>query len=84
MKECLLCDDECESVSHVFWECPVYSSLRSNFLLPCRGSLGMMGFTISSRLIVSGKHPLYRAVSCGRINLVLCLALLVLFWMFGS
>ena len=21
MKECLLCDDECESVSHVLWEC---------------------------------------------------------------
>ena len=31
MKECLLCDDECESVSHVLWECPAYSSLRSNF-----------------------------------------------------
>ena len=26
-------------------------------LLPCRGSLGM-GFGISSRSIVSGKHPL--------------------------
>ena len=22
VKECLLCDDECESVSHVLWECP--------------------------------------------------------------
>ena len=22
MKECLLCDDECESVSHVLWKCP--------------------------------------------------------------
>ena len=21
-KECLLCGDECESVSHVLWECP--------------------------------------------------------------
>ena len=28
MKESLLCDDECESVSHVLWECPAYSSLR--------------------------------------------------------
>ena len=26
-------DDECESVSHVLWECPPYSSLRSNFLV---------------------------------------------------
>jgi hypothetical protein len=26
MKECLLCDDECESVSHVLWECPEYKS----------------------------------------------------------
>ena len=25
-KECLLCDDECESVSHVLWECPAYNS----------------------------------------------------------
>ena len=24
MKECLLCDDECERVSHVLWECPAY------------------------------------------------------------
>ena len=36
----------------------------------------MMGFSISSRLIVSGKHPFFWVVSCGRINLVLCLALL--------
>ena len=35
-----------------------------------------MGLSISSRLIVSGKHPLFWVVSCGRINLVLCLALL--------
>ena len=69
-----------ESVSHVLWECPAYSSLRSNFL--AAGSLGMMGLSISSRFIVSGKHPLYWVVSCG---MVLCLALLkVLFWMFGS
>ena len=41
-----------------------YSSLRSNFLV------GMMGLSISSRLIVSGRHPLFWVV------LVLCLALL--------
>ena len=22
MKECLLCDNECECMSHVLWECP--------------------------------------------------------------
>ena len=35
-EECLLCDDECESLSHnMLWECPAYyySSLRSNFLV---------------------------------------------------
>ena len=30
-KECLLCDDECESISHALWECPVYSILRNYF-----------------------------------------------------
>ena len=44
MKECLLCDDECESVSHVLWECPAYSSLRSNFLVALQGKLGDDGF----------------------------------------
>ena len=77
MKECLLCDDECESVSHVLWECPAYSSLRSNFLVTLQGKLGDDGFEhFHSRLIVSGKHPIYSVVSCGRIYLVLCLALL--------
>ena len=60
-------------------------SLRSNFLVALQGKLGVMGLSISSRLIVSGKHPLYWVMSCGRINLVLCFALLkVLFRMFGS
>ena len=27
-KECLLCDAECESVSHVLWDCPAYASIR--------------------------------------------------------
>ena len=40
MKECLLCDDECESVSHVLWECPANSSLRDNFLVALQGMLG--------------------------------------------
>ena len=25
-KECELCGNECESLSHVLWECPIYSS----------------------------------------------------------
>ena len=44
IKECLLCDDECESVSHVLWECPAYSSLRSNFLVSLQEKLGDDGF----------------------------------------
>ena len=24
-KECSLCDAECESVSHVLWDCPAYT-----------------------------------------------------------
>ena len=33
--ECLLCDDECESVSHVLWECPALGldKLCSEFCL---------------------------------------------------
>ena len=31
-KECLLCPDECESVSHVLWDCLVYNTLRNDFL----------------------------------------------------
>ena len=39
-KECLLCDAECESVSHVLWDCPVYASIRSAFMLELRRKLG--------------------------------------------
>ena len=35
-KECLLCDAECESVSHVLWDCPAYVSIRSAFMLEYR------------------------------------------------
>ena len=57
----------CGSIQHIA------SSLRSNY---CRGSLGMMGLSISSCSIVSGKNPLFCVVSSGRINLVFCLTLL--------
>ena len=40
MKECLLCDNECESVSHVLWECPAYSSLRDDLLVALQETLG--------------------------------------------
>ena len=30
--ECILCGPECESVMHVLWECPAYSSCRLEFL----------------------------------------------------
>ena len=32
-KECVLCGNECESVSHVLWECSAYSNSRADFLL---------------------------------------------------
>ena len=37
-KKCLLCDAECESVSHVL--CPAYASIRSAFMLELRRELG--------------------------------------------
>ena len=39
-KECLLCDAECESVSHVLLDCPAYVSIRSAFMLELRRELG--------------------------------------------
>ena len=31
-KECLLCDDECESISHVLFDCEVCNSILRNDL----------------------------------------------------
>ena len=39
-KECELCGNECESVSHVLWECLIYSSSRADFLLELQEKLG--------------------------------------------
>ena len=39
-KECVLCDAECESVSHVLWECPAYSSVREAFISKLKVALG--------------------------------------------
>ena len=39
-KECLLCNHECESISHVLWDCPVYHTLRNNFMCKLQELLG--------------------------------------------
>ena len=39
-KECVLCGNECESVSHVLWECSAYSNSRADFLLKLQEKLG--------------------------------------------
>ena len=35
-----LCDDECESVVHVLWECPAYKDSREDFMIKLRSILG--------------------------------------------
>ena len=57
-KECVLCGNECESVSHVLWECSAYySNSRADFLLKLqekRGNgferLGKSSFILGSEL----------------------------------
>ena len=39
-KECVLCGDECESVSHTLWDCSAYTSIRAQFLVKLKASLG--------------------------------------------
>ena len=83
MKECLLCVDDCESVSHVLWECPACSSLRSNFLVALHGKLGDDGFEHFQSLDSFRKASFILGSELWED--VLCLALIkVLFWMFGS
>ena len=53
-KECLLCDAECESVSHVLWDCPAYASIRNAFMLELRRELG--GLSTFRVLIVLRSH----------------------------
>ena len=38
-KECVV-GDECESVSHTLWDCSAYRSIRAQFLLKLKASLG--------------------------------------------
>ena len=35
-----MCDDECESASLVLWDCPVYSTLRNDFMCKLQKVLG--------------------------------------------
>ena len=39
-KGCVFCGNECESVSHVLWECSAYSNSRADFLLKLQEKLG--------------------------------------------
>ena len=68
MKECLLCD-ECESVTHVLWGCPAYSSVRSDFLVALQGKLGD-GFEHFQSHDSFREASFIWVVSCPRINLV--------------
>ena len=79
-KECLLCDDECESISHVLWDCSVYSTLRNNFTCKLQELLGDI-FEFLRAWIALKKHLLFWIVRCGRMTLALCL--LITLSMFG-
>ena len=39
-RQCKLCGEECESVVHVLWECPVYDTIRSTFMGKLKNLLG--------------------------------------------
>ena len=39
-RQCKLCGDECESVVHVLWECPVYDTTRNTFMEDLNNLLG--------------------------------------------
>ena len=38
--ECLLCDDECGNISNDLWDCPVYNTLRNDFMCKLQELLG--------------------------------------------
>ena len=52
--ECLLRGDECESVSHVLWECSAYNICRSDFTAKLQDFLGE-GFQDFQSLDSQGK-----------------------------
>ena len=60
-KECVLCGNECESVSHVLWECSAYCNSRADFLLKLQEKLGN-GFERFDALDSLGKYLRQRVV----------------------
>ena len=70
-----MCDDECESVSHVLWDCPVYNTLRNDSMCKLQELLGDR-FEHFESLDSFEKHLLFWVVSCGRMTLGLRLILL--------
>ena len=70
-KECLLCDAECESVSHVLWDCPAYASIRSAFMLELRSGLEI-GLSTFRVLIVLRSRLMSLVVRHGKNILVGC------------
>ena len=44
--QCMLCDDECESVAHVLWDCPAYNIIRRSFMEELSHFIGIKVFTI--------------------------------------
>ena len=40
VRKSVLCGDKCESVSHTLWDCSAYTSIRAQFLLKLKASLG--------------------------------------------
>ena len=80
-KECLLCGDECESVSYALWECPAYNIYRNDFTAKLQDFLGE-GFKDSQSL---DSLPLHWAVSSARNTFHLSLSLLRgMFCIFGN
>ena len=64
--------DESESIRHVLWDCPVYSTLRNDFVCLFQGFLGIY-LNILRAWRVLKNHPLFWVVSCGSITLAQCL-----------
>ena len=60
-KECELCGNECESVSHVLWECLIYCSSRTDFLLELQEKLDneFERFDLSGNECESVSHVLW-------------------------
>ena len=69
--ECTLCGAECESVVHVLWECPAYSSCRLMFLEKLQELLGDDYSSFDS--LNNLERTSYVLVNYGRMILAHCL-----------